>query len=309
MDTFDEALDSIMERALATNQVMVTLGNPPYGWHWTGESSGAYNGRIGMVEDQVEVLSLAEAATSLCAGQWDAQLDSLLEDARLGVNLGRFKFRADTAKLKLCENLTFPTAGRDKRYKQLLAFEAVWQKADPAWVFKTGLTLAIYSSRREALVTTFEPNHVAAETNEKHQRAILHFWADELNEVSVQWYAVATSTFAEDTVPGQLIRTIPTTYNPNRPPGELIFTTSMSTGPNSVHLLWRAARGERFYILAQAPDQPGYQVILDGVSGKEWIGLGLTAGLWKFKGYATNAEGTGEESEVIELNVANANAA
>jgi len=309
MDTFDESLDSVFERALATNQVMITLNDPPYGWGWTGESQGAYNGRITAVNDQVEVLALAEAATTVAATQWDVSLASLIVDAQLGTNLGRFKFKDDQAQLRLFDLLRYRSTGRDGQYKQALLFETAWRKAAPSWVFKPALTLAQYATRREAIVTTLEPAQVAAVTDERHQRAALHMWADELNEVSVEWYRVATSTFAESTIAGQLIRTIPTTYNPNRPPGELSFTAHMSTAPNSVHLLWRAARGQRFYILAKAPGAAEFQVILDGVTDKEWVGLGLAAGLWKFKGYATNADGTGEESAVIEMTIANAMAA
>ena len=309
MDTLDEALDSILERALSTNQVMLTLNGAPYNWTWTGESPGAFNARIGMVDDQVEVLGLAEATTTVAASTWDEALKALIDDAQHGTNLGRFKFKSVGPKLRLFEALQYRNTGRDGQYTQALRFEIAWRKADPTWVFKPGMTLAQYAVRREAIVTGLEPGHVAAETDERHQRATLHAWADEMNNVAVNWYRIATSTFAEQSIPGQLIRTIPTTYNPNRPPGEFSFTAHMSTSPNSVHLLWRAARGQRFFILAQAPGATEFAVILDGVTDKEWVGLGMAAGEWKFKGYAANADGTGEESAPISLLVANAMAA
>jgi hypothetical protein len=39
------------------------------------------------------------------------------------------------------------------------------------------------------------------------------------------------------------------------------------------------------------------------------IGQGLAAGLWRFKGYASNQFGNGPESDVVELTVAVAAAA
>ena len=126
---------------------------------------------------------------------------------------------------------------------------------------------------------------------------------------SVKWYDMATATFAEPTVAGQLVRTIPTTYDPNRAPRRLRFTAHLSTAPNHGHLIWRAARGQRSYILAKWPGAPEFELILEGVTDHEWMGLGLMPGAWQFKGYATNQHGQGEESEVVTLTVAAAQAA
>jgi hypothetical protein len=309
MDTFDESLNFILERALDTHQTMVTLAAPPYNWAWTGESPGNFLGRLDFVNAQIPILARAEATTSGAAGQWDRELAALIAEAQLGTQLARVRYQDQPNRLQYFRNLEYRGTGRDARYSQALAFEVSWEKAEPGWVFKPLLTLAAYRARREAVPMVTERAHVTAVKEEQHQRAVLHDWADEMNKVCVNWYAVATATFAEDTVPGQLVRTIPTTYNPNRPPGRFTFTSHMSGAPNSVHLLWRAPRGEKFYILAQAPGSNEFEVILDGVTIKEWMGLALSAGLWKFKGYATNAHGTGEESDVVEVPIANAQAA
>ena len=101
---------------------------------------------------------------------------------------------------------------------------------------------------------------------------------DELNQVSVPWYAVATPNLAEYMVERQLIRTIPTSYNPNRPPGQLDFT-----------------------ILAMPPGATQYEVNLHSITYKEWMGLGLAAGLWRSKAFAKNAYMAAFESEVVQL--------
>jgi hypothetical protein len=115
---------------------------------------------------------------------------------------------------------------------------------------------------------------------------------------------VATAQFGEDTVAGQLVRTVPTTYDPSRAPGQLRFTVHISTAPNQMQLVWRAARGERSFIRAQRPGAAGFDLFLDGITGTEWVGLGVAPGLWRFDGYATNQFGQGPTSEIVEVNVA-----
>jgi len=120
---------------------------------------------------------------------------------------------------------------------------------------------------------------------------------------------VATAKFSDDTVAGHLVRTIPTTYEPNRPPAELSFTQHSSPGPNQAQLIWRAARGERFFISGQGPGSATFDLMLDGVTETTWLGQGLVPGLWRFKGYASNQFGSGLESPIVEVVVAVAAAA
>ena len=305
----DITLDFALERARDTQAIMETLAGAPYLWSFDGPSPGSILGQIQAVEAQIDVLAGKVTHRRFVSSQWDTESQKLVDDAQLGTRAGRIKYKAQPVNLHLFKTLKYPTAGRDNRYKQAHAFEKVWNKlGGSAWNFKTGLTFEIFKQRREALLT-IEDNHVAAETDEKHERALLHSMADDLNTFSVDWYAVATETFGPATVPGQLIRTIPTTYDPARPPGKLRFTAHMSGMPNTIHLAWRASRGQQYYISALAPDGQEYDIILDGVTDTEWIGLSMTAGLWKFKGHATNQYGEGAESDVVEITVAQSQAA
>lgn len=308
MDSFDPTLDFSLERARATKAIMTSLLAAPYNFQWDGISPNNFQNMIDGVDGQVEVLAEAEAHTTDAAAFWDQDLDLLIADAALGTRLGRVKFSANAAKLRQFDLLRYRVVGRDGRYAQALAFEKAWKTADAAWVFKSGLAQAQFKTRRLAIVDR-EEAHVEAVAAERLQRALLHGMAEGVNEISVKWYDVATATFAEPTVPGQLIRTIPTTYDPNRVPGKLRFTAHLSTAPNHGHLLWRAARGQRFYILAKRPGATEFELILEGVTDNEWMGLGLMPGLWSFQGYATNQHGEGATSEVVQLTVAAAQAA
>jgi hypothetical protein len=308
MDAFDETLDFIFERARATKPVMLKLAAPPYNWMWNGLSPENFGDQIDALDQQVDALAATEAATRFAAAQWDLDLDTLVGDAVFGTRSARVHFESDPVKLHMFDGLRFPTAGREARYKQANGFEKAWAKAEAGWTFKSGLTLAQFKARREAIRDRAEA-HSVAESDEKHERALLHNMADGLNNVCVNWYSVATGHFGDDTVAGQLIRTLPTTYDPNRVPSQLRFTVHMSTAPNTLHLAWRAARGQRFYIRGQRPDGVEFELILDGVLDKEWLGLGVTPGRWRFQGYATNQHGQGAESEIVEIDVAAAQAA
>jgi hypothetical protein len=305
----DEAIDFIYGRARDTKAVMTTLTNAPYNWSWGGISPENFRNMIDGLNTQMEVLNNAETATSLAAGLWDREIASLLGQSMLGASAARAKWVRDAVKLQFFQGLRHGGRGRDVSYHQLLDFESAWRTTDPAWVFETGLTLAIFKQRREALRLGLEVAHVDAEKNEAKERSILHLMANDVNEVCVGWYEVATSKFDPDSVPGALVRTIPTTYNPSQPPGPLQFTAHMAVAPNQVHLLWRAPRGEKFFISGKGPGDAQFQLLLDGGTDKEWIGMGVAAGAWEFKGHATNQFGQGAESEIVAVNVPAAAAA
>ena len=316
MDAFDIALDTNLERAYATKPIMDTLVAPPYNYAWDGISPGNYGNMIQDVEDQVVALAVARAATSMAASLWDIALDGLISDAQVGTRLARQRYKSQLENLEQFDGLVYRPAGRDGRYQQALDFEVAWLTAEPAWTFKVdptlpapALTLAAYTARRAAIVTGAQVTHAQKHAFEGHERSKLHRLADALNRISVDWYDTATAQFGDDTVPGMLIRTIPTTYDPNRVPGQLRFTSVMSGAPNTMHLVWRAARGERFYIRAKGPGAAEYTTILNGVDFTEWLGLALTPGLWEIEGYATNEHGPGATSEVVPVPVAQAIAA
>ena len=308
MDPMDESLDFVFERALSTKGLMFRLQDPPFTWSWRGISANNFSDQLRALDDQLARLKDFEAGTTGAGALWDQDLDLLLEDSSLGTRLARVEFQNDRFKSSLFANLRNNGAGRGVRYEQALDFEVAWKKADALWVFKPGLTLANFTLRRKAIRTREEAYDIA-QRDERNERLFLHSMADDLNAICVDWYEVGTATFGEHTVPGQLIRTIPTTYDPSRPPGRLEFSAHMSVAPNQVHLKWRAPRGEKSFIQAKGPGAAAPTVILDGVTDNEWVGLGLGAGLWEFSGYATNQFGQGLTSEVVQVNIAAALAA
>ena len=136
MDTFDENLDFIFERARTTKPVMSTLAAAPYAWMWNGISPENFGNQIQALNDQVDALATAEADTTFAAAQWDSELATLVADAALGTRSARVHFETQAVTLPLFDRLRFPNAGRHGRYKQANRFEKAWAKADAAWHFK-----------------------------------------------------------------------------------------------------------------------------------------------------------------------------
>ncbi len=308
MDRLNPALEDILDRAGDTSAVMHELLAPPHNWSWPGTSPNNYDNMIEAVDDQVAVLADADTGVTSAGGEWDAALDSLVADGSLGLRLARVRYKDQPIKLRLFDGMSLESNGRAAKYQFALDFESAWERAEPAWIFKPTITLASYVTRREAIKTK-EKNDRVAEKNEQHERAYLHSLAEGLNAISVDWYEVATATFGDDTVAGQLVRTIPTTYDPNRVPSKLVFIEHLAPSVGRAHLKWRASRGEHFFLSAQAPGATAFEMIVDNVTFTQWTGEGLAAGLWKFKGHASNEHGEGAESAVVQVTVQAAAAA
>lgn len=303
MDELDESLNSALERALSTYSTMDSLAEAPYSWQWAPVPSSvfwtAYQSVLGLQSASI----LAIMSLRIVGGEWDFAIADLLEDISMGQQMARLKFKNDPARLRLFEGLPLKDRGREARHRQALDFETSWARADAAWIFKEGVTLEVFRQRRRAL-RDLEEACYAAMKEELFARASLRTEAARLNEMSMEWYEAATITFAADTVPGQLIRSIPTTYDPNRPPGPLVFTRAASEGAGRAELTWRSPRARRFTLYVMRPGATDWEPLLTGTEEHSWSAGDLAPGRWRFKGCAKNNFGEGSESEVVEIAVA-----
>ena len=256
---------------------------------------------------QETVLGLKEAAQSSAAGDLDATLATLHDDSVLTLKVGRVKF-SPTTKAPTWRNLTANGGGRERLLSEGNDIVEAWENSAPLWVPKAGLTLAACKGLCAAAAVKAK-THSAAEGKADEERGILWDKADQVWDLSVQWYEMATATFAADTPQGYLIRTIPTGYNPNEAPGQLQFTQHFSPAPNQVKLGWEAARGEHFNLYARMPGALEFTQIASDITQASWMGEGLTPGDWMFKAEAKNAAGLGEMSVIITVPVAAAMAA
>lgn len=254
---------------------------------------------------QEGVLGLAEAGQSVAAGLLDDALAAWHDESVLTLKVGRVKFGAHNPAWR---KLTANGGGRDRIIAEGNKIAEAWRKSNVLWVPQAGKTLAAFDLLGAAAAAKFNA-HSGAETEADKQRGLLWEKADYTWDLCVEWYEMATAAFEADTPTGYLIRTIPTTYNPNEAPGQLQFTQVFSPAPNQLKLTWHAPRGQHFNIFAKMPGALGFQQILSNVTQTSWMGEGMTAGEWMFKGEAKNSAGLGEMSAIITVPVSAAMAA
>ena len=291
-------LPAIKTRGTETQIVMQTLANGTPSWQAANcISPENFLGNLQALTVQENLLSLKEAALDVAAGEWDNILNPWHDESVAVLRLGRVIF-AKTPKAPAWRSLSADGGGRDRITKEGTDIESAWQSSNPAWVPKQGLTLASFQARR----TTAEAKgwlwSLAGKAVDE-ERGVMIDLANNIYDLCVDWYAQATATFDKDTIQGALIRTIPVNYDPNEAPGQLRFSQHYSPAPNQLRLVWEAARGEHFNLYGRAPGSNEFVKMLDNVTSTTWMGEGLAAGQWAFKGEAKNADGLGEMSAVI----------
>lgn len=293
--------DRSRKSALVMEQLASTWTAPNF------TSPGNFRNMVDDLETQETLVSNKDAALAVAASQLDYVLDQWHTDSVTVLKIARGAFPG-TDHAGAWRALKAKGGGRERILREGRAIESAWQAASPAWVPKPGLTLAVFQSRRTTADAKQEA-HDLMDKNANLERGLLGVKADTLYDLCVRWYEMATGAFAAGTMEGDLIRTIPTNYNANQAPGPLHFTESLAPAPNQVRLAWEAARGVHFNIYAKAPGAAEFSKILDAVTQASWVGTGLVAGEWAFKGEARNAAGLGEMSLPITVPVSLAAAA
>lgn len=253
------------------------------------------------------ILTDMESLTDAAAGAWDMVLQPWHDASVTTVEVARGAFK-DTQFASVWRSLRANGKGREIITRQGTAIEMAWKSSGITWKPTTALTYAVFCAYRTNAKTKADL-YGAAKNNEDVARGILNDLANNIYDLSVRWYEMATGAFAPDTPQGSLIRTIPTSYDPDEAPGRLHFQEHYSPAPNQLRLGWHAARGQRYNIYAKRPGAAVYELILTEITTTSWMGEGLEAGPWQFKGEAINAEGLGEMSIEVTISVANAAAA
>ncbi len=300
-----EPLSYIKDRSVVTQLVMAQIAAE---WVAPGFiTPAAFGVLITNLYAQENLLSDREAQLALVAGEWDTALGLWHGCSVCVTQVARGAFRG-TDKAGAWRNVRARRGSREKITQAGQAIESAWIAADAAWVPKSGLALTDYQALKNTSLDKQAANS-AAQRNTNLERATLSVRADELYELSVQWYLMATGAFPAGTINGDLIRTIPTQYNPNVLPGRLNFSQHFSPAAGQVELVWGATRATTYNLFGKSPLGTEFELILEGVDQTSWLGTGLAPGTWAFKGEAVNASGTGEGSPVTIVPVAAALAA
>jgi len=268
-------------------------------------SPNNFNDLVLGVTTQENLLGMKESAQSATVDLLEASLASLHAESVYTLTVARVKFSGKSSKWR---KVKADGSSRERIIATGNKIIMAWANSDPLWVPGVGKTLGAFQGLVAAAVLKQQAFETAVGVADG-ERGILWDKADNVWDLSVQWYEVATAAFEADTPTGYLIRTIPTTYNPNEVPGQLHFTQHFSPAPNQVKLVWEAARGEHFNLYAKMPGAADFTLIAANITQASWMGEGLTAGEWLFKAEAKNASGLGEMSIIVTVPVANAMAA
>ena len=287
--------------ATSTTAAGLNAGTPP--WAWLGKPVAQWGTEVTTV-DQLRIAEIMKRAEwRAAAATWDLSLSQIQRITRDVKREGLYKFRAVPDALPRFKSIRTNAEGRDPIYTQGEAAHQVWAKADEAWVYDTevpisafGLLLAGSLAQRTVCVGAFEDWRKAASK--------LMVTAKTCDKDCVAWYGAATRKFKAGTEQGDTIRsTVPTTYNPPPPVGQAVFSNIIVSG-GVIHFDCAALHATRFTYLHQPPGSPVFIVLFADSPLSSVTLQNQPVGLHRFKAIPRNSGGEGQESEVIEITVA-----
>ena len=258
------------------------------------------------VLDVDEVAKRAELRSAAAA--WDGTLSTIKVFTKDVVRLGRIRYRNDPAKLEQFKALRTNGKSRKDIYDQGRDLEKAWLAIEPTWVPMTDLTNGVLGS---ALGSALALGDTHAAKKGLHDNAATCFRnkARRLDADNVAWYGAATTHFKAGTDQGDMIRTtVPTTYNPPPDVGQAVLSHLMLQD-NTVHFDCDAPHATRFTYMYQPPGSPVFVVVTALTREKSFTLGNLAPGVHRFKAFGRNSGGEGEESAVLEVTIAQEQAA
>lgn len=258
------------------------------------------------VLDVAEVTKRAELRSAALA--LDSTLSTVKEITKDVVRIARSRYRKQPTKLDHFTPLKTNGRSRATIYDQGRAAEKAWALTDPAWEPVEEVSLAVLGSAL-ANALALEDTHVAKHALWRDAASALRAKARGLDEDCVAWYVDATTQFDGGTTQGDMIRsTVPTTYNPPPDVGQAVLSHLM-VQDKTVHFDCDAPHATKFTYMYQAPGSPAFVVVTALTKEKSFTMENLVPGLHRFKAFGRNSGGEGQESAVLEVTIAQEQAA
>ncbi len=292
--------------ATSTTQLGLSTGTPP--WVWSGKPAAQWGADHTTLE-QMRIDEINKrAAWRAAAATWDLGLGNIHRVTRDVKREGVYYFRAQPAVLPRFRALRADAESRERIYNQGEAARALWAKADGAWVFDAEVEISAFGSllanslaEKAAHANAFEDWRTAASK--------LKVTAQACDQACVAWYAAATRKFKAGTAQGDTIRsTVPTTYVPPPPVGQAVFSNILVSA-GTIHLDCTAPHATRYAYLHMPPGATEFLVLFADSPLKSLTLENQAPGLHRFQAIPRNAGGEGEASAVIEITVAQQQAA
>jgi hypothetical protein len=295
-------------RAQATREAQAILAAAPTNWVWSQKMVPQWDNDIAKLDQLLASESLQRTQWRNAAEDWQVDLNEIQEMTRQVAAIGRVHFRNHDVKRVCFECLRTDGASRAAVYEQGLAARDAWQEADAQWTFAPDVTLAAFSALLSSSLAK-QSVHSAKLAAWRNASAAVMEKARNLDRDNIAWFAEATRRFPAGTTEGDMIRsTVPRTTRTETPVGQAVIS-NLTVNAGTIRFDVSAPGATRYTYLHQAPDSAAFVVVLADSPEASFALSGQPSGLHRFKVVGSNSQGSGPESAVAEISVAQSQAA
>ena len=268
---------------------------------WDADLAAIGAARLLELQARVAVKSQAETLDNTLA-----QIESA---SRRIVRLAKTHYRKEPVKLAMFDDLTITAVSRDVIIKEGREVHANWSEVEGTWKPAEDLVNSAFGS----LIAAAESQLIILGRRQaawRHKAKIVEDLAQKLDELNVAWYSDATTELAAGTVSGDLVRTVPTTYNPPPEVGQAVLSNVMTTPDGTIHFDAAAPHATKITYLHKGPGMEDYEILEAHSTERSFTYHHALPGLHLFKAFGENSAGHGEDSATLAIEVqARANAA
>ena len=254
----------------------------------------------------IAVARLAELKARVVLRSQAENLDNTLAQiegtSRKIVRLGKTRYRNQRVNLAMFESVDITGVSRDATIREGREVLETWLSVEAAWEPSEDLTSGSFGS----LLAAAEAQQILwlrKHTEWRRKALIVEDLAVKLDDLNVAWYSDATAELPEGTVAGNLVRTVPTTYNPPPGVGQAVLSNLMVTADGAVHFDAEAPHATRMTYLHKGPGMQEYEVVVADTTQRSLTYHHALPGLHLFKAFGENSGGAGADSPPLTVEV------
>ena len=205
----------IIDRAKWTVTVQRNIADT---WVWSVKTVAQWEAELVTCEERRNALVQARTLYLSLMGKLDGMMERLHQVTLVYLTVLKSLQCDNEANRELLEVLTASGGSRNSILDEATDLQTAWAEIDPTWEPKPGVTLAAFILQIKECAET-KTEFTKANTAWRSRASELRVFLEKLNRYCVAWYAAATAVFPEDTVEGEVIRSmVPTTTVTPPPP-------------------------------------------------------------------------------------------
>jgi hypothetical protein len=290
----------IRDRGEATGDVQVQL---VLKWEWDEKEAGQWALDVAAVDAQDVIVGEKLVGVLAARGDLDLHLGLLHEKTSQMLGMSLIKYRHQSNKLVLLENLHADGDSRKAILSEALELIPVWEKIDPSYAPIATNTLTLFKEAHAQGVLLMAALK-KADVYYKEENEILDGMIEKMNDDCVAWYAEAGKVFKLGTPEGDLIRgEVPTTYDQLPAPKQPIISDQDSPAPGKIEFKMTARYANVFDVYLQSPTEDAPVKVAEDVPGPAFEKSGLSAGQYSVSVVGKNSKGNGPMSEAVGIPV------